>query len=83
MEAEKQHCPACATPTDSDKWVYTLMTTLLFLIIVNPYTYKLVQFLLGGIVKIADARTGCPTMAGILVHAGVFTVLLRLMMDRK
>ena len=38
MEAEKQHCPACATPTDSDKWMYTLMTTLLFLIIVNPYT---------------------------------------------
>lgn len=73
-------CMKCKMPTNSDKWSYTLMTTVLFLIIVNPMTYKLVQSLLGGICKIADPKTGCPTMCGIIVHAIVFTLLLRLLM---
>ena len=54
----------------------------LFLVVVNPMTYKIVQALLGRFVKIA-ASDGCPTMAGILVHAVVFTLLLRYMMDLK
>lgn len=63
-----------------EKWKYTLYTTVLFLIVVNPMTYKLVQAILGRFVRIA-AADGCPTMAGILVHAVVFTLLLRYMMD--
>jgi hypothetical protein len=45
-------------------------------------TYKLVQKLLGGFLgKIADLKTGCPTMLGITVHAVVFTFILRYIMD--
>lgn len=70
-----------SNPTNVDKWRYTLYTTVLFLIIVNPYTYKLVNSLLQSVVgKIADSA-GCPTTVGILVHAVVFTVILRYMMD--
>tara|TARA_Y100000816_G_C26107948_1_gene589587 strand:+ start:1543 stop:1806 length:264 start_codon:yes stop_codon:yes gene_type:complete len=68
--------------TSQEKWKYTLYTTVLFLVVVNPMTYKIVQALLGRFVKIA-ASDGCPTMAGILVHAVVFTLLLRYMMDLK
>tara|TARA_A200000113_G_C8764717_1_gene322286 strand:- start:194 stop:430 length:237 start_codon:yes stop_codon:yes gene_type:complete len=64
------------------KWKYTLMTTVLFLLIANPYTYTLVNKLLGKIVKIAGP-TGCPTSSGLLVHALVFTLLLRLLMELK
>ena len=64
----------------NDKWRYTLYTTILFLIIVNPMTYKIVNMLLGSLVKICDSK-GCPTYAGIFVHAIVFTLLLRYMMD--
>ena len=67
-------------PTNMDKWKYTLYTTILFLIIINPFTYKLVQSLIGKFVKIANSD-GCPTMYGMLVHAIVFTVLLLYMMD--
>lgn len=63
-----------------DKWRYTLYTTLLFLIVVNPFTYKLVNTLLGSITKIAD-NTGCPTTNGMLIHAVVFTLLLRGVME--
>lgn len=68
--------------TNMDKWRYTLYTTVLFLLIVNPLTYKFVNKLLGKVVKIAD-NTGCPTPTGMLVHAFVFTLLLRGLMEFK
>lgn len=81
--AVKGECEKCHYEVDgNDKWRYTLYTTVLFLIIVNPMTYKLVNTLLGSLVKICDPK-GCPTTAGILVHAVVFTLLLRYMMDLK
>ena len=64
------------------KWKYTLMTTILFLLSANPYTYTLVNKLFGKIIKIAGP-TGCPTTGGLLVHALVFTLLLRLLMELK
>ena len=47
----------------AQKWKYTLITTVIFLIIANPYTYMIVNYLLGRLVKIASP-TGCPTTAG-------------------
>ena len=68
------------------KWKYTLITTIIFLVIANPYTYILVNYLfkccLGKRVVIASA-TGCPTMIGLILHAVVFTLLLRWVMDWK
>lgn len=78
---EPKHCPKCGhEPTDMDKWRWSFFTAILFLIIVNPMTYKFVQKLLGGFVKIADA-SGCPTTNGILVHALVFMGLVRGLMS--
>lgn len=74
-------CKKCHTKTDTnDKWRYTLYTTVIFLIVVNPATFLLVNGLLGSLIKICDSK-GCPTMNGILVHAVVFTLILRYMMD--
>jgi hypothetical protein len=39
-----------------------------------------VNYLLGKLVKIASP-TGCPTTAGLLIHAVVFTLILRYIMD--
>ncbi len=75
-----RNCNHDANP--NDKWRYTIYTTILFLIIVNPMTYKLVNSLLGSFVKICDTK-GCPTNIGIIVHAIVFTLLLRYLMDLK
>lgn len=74
-------CKQCKKQVDGhDKWRYTLYTTVLFLIIVNPMTYKLVNMILGSLVKICDSK-GCPTISGIFVHALVFTLLLRYLME--
>lgn len=77
----KGTCPTCnQKPASEDKWRYTLYTTVLFLIISCPYVYLLVNSILGGLVKICD-KNGCPTHVGLLVHAIVFTLLLRYLMD--
>ncbi len=62
------------------KWVYTLMTTLLFLLIAHPATYQMTNSLFRGVFRVAN-KAGCPTMAGFLLHALVFTILLRWMME--
>ena len=62
------------------KWRYTLYTAILFLLVANPYTFKFVQKLLGKFVTVAS-REGCPTNYGLLIHALVFTLVLRYLMD--
>lgn len=65
----------------SRKMQAALTAALLFYVISSPFTYRLVDQLIGGIVgavvpqfghifKIAEA--GCPTNYGLLVHAAVF-----------
>jgi len=52
----------------------TLQSMVLFLLITAPFTYKLTNSLLGGVVgKLADS-SGCPTMLGLGVHTLVFGV---------
>lgn len=69
-----------SSPNTMDKWRYTLWTTLVFVILVNPYTYKFTQKMLGGILGNISNASGCPTTMGIGLHAIVFTLIVRYMM---
>ena len=77
-------CEDCGVqkPSNADKWRYTLYTTVLFIIISCPYTYKLVNSIIGKIIPICN-RQGCPTVSGLLVHALVFTLILRVLMSMR
>ena len=82
MEKEDKTEPVEAPPQElpsSDKWKYTLYTTCIFLLVANPYMYQFVDILFGRFVRIAN-KQGCPTMIGFLVHALVFTLVLRAIM---
>ena len=50
-----------------------MLAAVLFYVVSNPATYKLVESLLGRFFKIA--MNGAPTPAGLLVHTAVFAVL--------
>lgn len=64
----------------SDKWRYTLYTTVIFILVVNPYAYQLTNKLFSVILgKIAI--NGCPTMIGLLLHVVIFTLILRYIME--
>jgi hypothetical protein len=68
-------------PSNLDKWRFSLISTVIFLLVISPMTYKLTQSLLGSFLgKIADAQ-GNPTWRGIVLHAVVFTLIVRLSMD--
>ena len=54
-----------------------LLAAVLFYVVSNPATYKLVESLLGRFFKIAT--NGSPTPAGLLVHTAVFGVLFYLL----
>jgi len=67
--------------SSSMKWQITLFSALIFLIVVSPYTYRLTQRLLGGLIgKIAESN-GCPTTLGLFVHTIVYILLVRGSMD--
>lgn len=74
-------CSCNKSSKNADKWRYTLYTTLVFLLVINPLTYKLTNQLFSKVFGKIASSNGCPTMGGILLHATVFTLVLRYMMD--
>lgn len=67
-------------PTSSQKWNISLFSVLIFLLVVNPYTYGVTNYLFSSFLgKISVA--GCPTSMGLLLHALVYLVLVRYSMD--
>ncbi len=54
---------------------YAAYTTLIFFLIANPETYKLVQKFVGGFITVAS-EYGCPTPQGFFIHTGVFFLVL-------
>lgn len=59
---------------------YSFYSTLVFFIIANPETYKIVQRILGSVIGTV-ANGGCPTTLGLMFHTALFFfVMLALMM---
>ena len=80
-ECSCEKCSKHSAVSSAQKWKYTLITTVIFLIVVHPMTYKLVNRLVGKLLFKVANKAGCPTMAGLLFHAVVFTFALRYVMD--
>jgi hypothetical protein len=65
----------------SDKWMFTLYTSIILVVLFNHYAFKLTNSLLGGLVGALADKNGCPTIIGFVVHVIVFTLVLRFSMD--
>jgi hypothetical protein len=68
----------------------SLVAVILFYVLSNPFTYRLVDRLVGGVVsavvpqfasvfKVAEA--GCPTQYGLFLHAAVFGLVVHSLMN--
>jgi len=66
--------------TEKGKWMISFYSTILLLILLNPFTFKLVNMvtMLVGINIASDS--GCPNVVGLLLHGLVFFFLFRLLM---
>jgi hypothetical protein len=69
----------------------SMVAALLFFVISSPFTYKLVDGLVGGIVRaivpqfvgvLKIAEAGCPTNYGLAVHAAVYGLITYLLMQQ-
>ncbi len=62
---------------------YALYSTLVFFLIANPETFKLVQSAVGRFFTVASPA-GAPTPAGLFLHCGLFflSMLALMMMPR-
>lgn len=52
----------------------SLISGLVFLIIASPQLYNATQYLLGRLFTVASP-SGCPTVAGLLLHTAVFVLV--------
>ncbi len=65
--------------TESQKWIVSLMSALAFLLIASPFMYKIT----GGVtdaIGFSTSTDGCPNVYGLVLHAIVFAVIVRLLM---
>lgn len=69
MASEAKYFPNYAL-----KAKYAAYTTLVFFLIANPETYKLIQKFIGAWVTVAN--DGCPTPTGFFIHSALFFLVL-------
>ena len=65
------------------KWHISIFYAFIFILVVNPYTYKFTQKMLGGLLgKLSDV-SGCPIARGLALHTIVYMLLVRGSMDLR
>tara|TARA_R110001592_G_scaffold222699_3_gene477935 strand:+ start:13268 stop:13747 length:480 start_codon:yes stop_codon:yes gene_type:complete len=70
----------CDGKKQEAKFIISIISALVFFIVANPETFKLVRRLVGSWVA---TPTGCPSMLGLLLHAVVFMLVVWGMMNIK
>jgi hypothetical protein len=68
----------CNGKKQEAKFILSIVSALVFFIVANPETFKLVRRLVGSWVA---TPTGCPSMMGLLLHAVVFMLVVWGMMN--
>jgi hypothetical protein len=67
--------------TSESKWLISLMSGAIFILIASPFMFNLTQKLIGNPLKMKFIGTsGLPTTLGLIVHGAVYTLIVRLMM---
>lgn len=70
----------CNGKKQEQKFIISLMSALVFFIVANPDTFRLLRTILGSWVS---SPTGCPTTGGLILHTIVFMLITWGMMNIK
>jgi hypothetical protein len=66
-----------SNPNNAAKWRYSAYSAILFFLIAMPATY----FVTNKIFRVVTNSYGAPTYLGVLLHALVFLLVVRLLMQ--
>ena len=69
-----------SSPSDLQKWQITLFSAVIFLLVVNPFTYNLTNKLFSRFIGTV-ATNGCPSFVGLALHTVVYILLVRYSME--
>ena len=69
--------------SNTQAWVVSLLSGLLFIIIASPILFKVVNSVTSLIGVHISNDAGCPNAIGLIVHGVVFALLLRAFMEIK
>ena len=69
--------------TNEKKWTISFYTAIAVLLIMNPYTFKIVNKITSTMGFPIANHEGCPNGYGLLLHAIVFLLLIRLLMEQN
>lgn len=73
---------ACSALSEGKKWIIGVVVGVLFFLLASPFAYEMTQKLTGTI-NLETSVNGCPNYKGVILHAIVFVILLRLLMFIK
>lgn len=80
-DAFKKECCDCDIkgPTNSQKWLISLLSGIIFLIIASPIAYEFTAKV-GSIINLDLSKDGCANFGGLIIHSVVFMLIVRIMM---
>jgi hypothetical protein len=70
----------CNGSKQKKKFMIAMMSALIFFVVANPQTYRVVRRILGPVIA---SPTGCPTQVGVFIHSVVFLLVTWGMMNIK
>lgn len=68
--------------TNSEKWMISFYSALLFLVVASPFVYGVVNKLTSVVGIQIASDDGCPNMAGLILHSLVFLLIVRFSMGK-
>lgn len=72
---------ACSTAnTSKDKWMAAVIATVLFFILASPFLFGVTNSVLSIVNIHTTNSSGCPNLGGLILHAVIFIVIIRILM---
>lgn len=68
--------PVCLQYDWKKKFFISIISAAIFFVVASPWTYQFTRKIMP---QLASAA-GCPTMSGLVVHAGIFFIIIYLIM---
>lgn len=66
--------------TSKDKWIVSLISGLLFLLIASPFLFQFTNGITSSFGLTLASPSGCPNLGGLVLHSLVFMLVVRLLM---
>ena len=73
-------CDRVTGVSNMDKWIIAAIIAVIFVLLASPFAFRLTNWLFAKIGMPTVTKGGQPTISGLLVHAVVFFIIIRLLM---